>query len=231
MRVRIQKNVEAVPLSNDVIHSRIVEMSSNVLQVVEELIVSPFPFSIQLDESTDVSQCSQLLVFVRYVQQDTRSIKEEFLFCNSLLETTKASDVFEMIKRFFIEQNGRLNLVVSAPMELPQCLVSAVIIVDASERLKSFICKLPLWKRRVESGNFANFPMFEELITQGDGNTISKMLQKEVSKHLDTLQASFEGYFNLESLENDTWVRGPFIIDTDNISDEDLITDDLIGMR
>ena len=108
---------------------------------------------------------------------------------------------------------------------------SAVTIVDASERLKGFICKLPLWKRRVESGNFANFPMFEELIAQGDGNTISKMLQREVSKHSDTLQTSFEGYFNLESLENETWVRGPFIIDTDNISDEDLIKDDLIDMR
>lgn len=101
-----RKKVEAVPLSNDVIHSRIVEMSSNVLkQVIEELNASPFPFSMQLDESTDVSQCSQLLVFVRYVQHETRSIKEEFLFCNSLLGTTKASDVFEMIKSFFTEQN------------------------------------------------------------------------------------------------------------------------------
>ncbi|XP_030765502.1 protein ZBED8-like [Sitophilus oryzae] len=80
-------------------------MSSNVLQVVEELIASPFPFSIQLDESTDVSQCNQLFVFVRYVQQDTCSIKEDFLFCNSLLETAKASDVFEMTKRVFNEQN------------------------------------------------------------------------------------------------------------------------------
>lgn len=101
-----RKKVEAVPLSNDVIHSRIVEMSSNVLkQVIEELNASPFPFSMQLDESTDVSQCSQLLVFVRYEQHETRSIKEEFLFCNSLLGTTKASDVFEMIKSFFTEQN------------------------------------------------------------------------------------------------------------------------------
>lgn len=38
-----RKKVEAVPLSNDVIHSRIVEMSSNVLkQVIEELNASPF---------------------------------------------------------------------------------------------------------------------------------------------------------------------------------------------
>lgn len=58
-------------------------MSSNILQqVIEELNSSPFQFSMQLHESTDVSQCSQLLVFVRYVHHETQSIKEEFLFWN-----------------------------------------------------------------------------------------------------------------------------------------------------
>ncbi|CAG9570793.1 unnamed protein product [Danaus chrysippus] len=375
-----RKKVEAVPLSNDVIHSRIVEMSSNVLkQVIEELNASPFPFSMQLDESTDVSQCSQLLVFVRYVKHDTRSIKEEFLFCDSLLETTKASDVFEMIKKFFIAQNvdwkTKLGSICTdgAPAmlgntsgfaalikkECPHVIIThcvlhrhalasrtmptflkevmstcvkiinfiraralnhrlfkklcqemgsehevllyytevrwlsrgqvlkrlfelreevllflknkenslyeyleredfveglayladifthlneinlslqgfAVTIVDASERLKGFLGKLPLWKRRVESGKFANFPMLEELImqkTQSDGHTTSKKVQKEVSKHLETLQTSFEGYFSPESLEKETWVRSPFLIDIDSISDEDLIKDDLIDMR
>lgn len=99
-----RKKIEGVPLSDDVIHSRIVEMSSNVLQqVVDELKAPPFPFSMQLDESTDVSHCSQLLVFVRYVHNATKTMKEEFLFCNSLTLTTKAVDVFEMIKSFFLK--------------------------------------------------------------------------------------------------------------------------------
>ena len=71
-------------LSNDVIHSRIVDISCNILkQVMEELATTPFPFSMQLGESTDISQCSQLLVFVHYVQAD--AIKEEFLLCEPLL--------------------------------------------------------------------------------------------------------------------------------------------------
>ena len=45
---------------------------------MEELASSPFPFNLQLDESTDVSYCSQLVSFVRYVNGD--KIKEEFLF-------------------------------------------------------------------------------------------------------------------------------------------------------
>ena len=57
----------------------------------------------QFDESYDVSQCSQLLAFVRYAHGE--KIKEDFLFCEPLLETTKAIDVFTMVKEFFEKQN------------------------------------------------------------------------------------------------------------------------------
>ena len=109
----------------------------------------------------------------------------------------------------------------------------ALTIVDASERLKGSLCKLPLWKRRIESGNFANFPMLEELVTQGDGNMmkITSKIQNEMSKHLETLQTSFEGYFSSEQLDKETWVRSPFLIEIYSISDEDLIKDDLMDMR
>jgi hypothetical protein len=61
-----KKQMEAVPLSNDVIISRTVDISFNILQnVTEELAALPFSFSMQLEETTDISQCSQLLVSVR----------------------------------------------------------------------------------------------------------------------------------------------------------------------
>uniref|UniRef100_UPI0035901B2D zinc finger BED domain-containing protein 5-like n=1 Tax=Myxine glutinosa TaxID=7769 RepID=UPI0035901B2D len=52
-----------------------------------------------LDESTDVSSCSQLLAFVSYVKGD--SITEEFLFCHSLERNTRAVDVMENVTEFF----------------------------------------------------------------------------------------------------------------------------------
>jgi len=67
-----RKALESVPLSNDTIQSRITDISANILkQVIEELKTSPFPFSMQLDESSDISNCCQLLVFVRYVHANT----------------------------------------------------------------------------------------------------------------------------------------------------------------
>jgi hypothetical protein len=60
--------LESVPLSNDVIRYRRVYITFDVLkQAFEELAASLCPFSMQLD---DISQCSRLLVFVRYVLVD-----------------------------------------------------------------------------------------------------------------------------------------------------------------
>ena len=73
-------------------------------QVIFDIKIAQFVFfSIQLDESTDVSACSQLMMFCRYFT-DT-SIKKEFLFCFALETNTKAVDVTEKISEFFKCEN------------------------------------------------------------------------------------------------------------------------------
>ncbi|XP_068206220.1 protein FAM200C-like [Palaemon carinicauda] len=97
-----EKKLKQIPLSNDIIHSRIHDMSQDVLQqVITDLKASPFRVSIQLDESTDVSFCNQLMAFVRYVKE--KEGVEEFLFCKPLKTTAKATDVFSLLKEFFLE--------------------------------------------------------------------------------------------------------------------------------
>ena len=56
--------------------------------------------AIQLGESSDVSYCSQLLVFVRYAS-DTANI-EELLFCEPLELTNKGFRVFNRVICFFL---------------------------------------------------------------------------------------------------------------------------------
>jgi hypothetical protein len=81
------KKLEAIPSSKDVIRSRIVDISFNILKhVVEDVEASRFPFSMRLDE----------IIEVCLVHAD--DIREEFLFCESFLETTKAIDILEMVK-------------------------------------------------------------------------------------------------------------------------------------
>jgi len=99
-----------VPLSNDTISSRIDDMSDDILaQVVANLVASPTKFSLQLDETTNVSNLSQLIVFVRYVKGD--EITEEFLFCKPLTTTTKAADVKKLVDDFFRSNGLSWNMV------------------------------------------------------------------------------------------------------------------------
>ncbi|XP_036354669.1 zinc finger BED domain-containing protein 5-like [Octopus sinensis] len=56
-------------------------------------------FAIQVDESTDVANCAQLIIFARYVYDG--DFKEEFLFSYLLESTTKGEDIFQAISTFF----------------------------------------------------------------------------------------------------------------------------------
>lgn len=86
-----EAKISAIPLSNNTVQRRISEMSEEIKAQVINEIKSAGLYSLQLDESTDVAFCSQLLVFARYIHSG--EFKEEFLFCTSLQTTTKAADV------------------------------------------------------------------------------------------------------------------------------------------
>jgi hypothetical protein len=95
--------LQPLSLSNDTIRQRIQDMAYDILsQAVDEIKSCPNGmFSIQLDESTDVTNLAQLLVCVRYVYNDDR--KTEFLLCKSL-EITTTTDIFKVVSYFFEEQ-------------------------------------------------------------------------------------------------------------------------------
>ena len=63
-----------------------------------EIKASPM-FSFQVNESTDLSLCAQLLVFVRYIYSG--HIKEKFLFCGKLDNTKTGADFKKMMTAFF----------------------------------------------------------------------------------------------------------------------------------
>ena len=94
--------LDDISASNDTVSRRINEISLNIKEQVADEIKKSL-FAMQLDESTDVSQFSQLLAFVRHVHEG--NFKEEFLFCKPLKFNTGAEDVSEAVNDFFNE-NG-----------------------------------------------------------------------------------------------------------------------------
>lgn len=89
-----------ISLSDNTVQRRISDMAQDIKeQVISEIKLGLGLFTLQLDETTDVANCSQLLVFVRYVRDN--NFKEEFLFCQDLEATTTGEDVFNMVNSFF----------------------------------------------------------------------------------------------------------------------------------
>ncbi|XP_068242369.1 zinc finger BED domain-containing protein 5-like [Palaemon carinicauda] len=92
--------LESVSVSNNTVQRRIEEMSVDIAdQVVEGVKSSKYGFAIQLDESTDVTNCSQLLFYVRFPQSN--AVKTELLLSQDLSSTTTGKDIFNVLDNFF----------------------------------------------------------------------------------------------------------------------------------
>lgn len=98
---KISNSLKSIPISNDTMRRRINSMGYNIkTQLISRIKQSNY-FAIQLDESTDITNYAQLMVFVRY--QYINQIYEDLLFCRELLTTTRGIDIFEKVNEFFAE--------------------------------------------------------------------------------------------------------------------------------
>ena len=68
-------------------------------------------FSLQIDESTDISGAAQLLENVRYVDAD--SIKETFFFCKEMESHTTGEEIFRVTNNYLKENSLTWNMCVS----------------------------------------------------------------------------------------------------------------------
>ncbi|KAL4098879.1 hypothetical protein QTP88_023397 [Uroleucon formosanum] len=98
-----KRKIAQLSLSDNTVKRRIDELALDIKnQLIHKLKHSVF-FAIQCDESTDVANCCQLLVYCRFINE--QSIAEELLFSQALNSTSKGSDVLSAIDIFF-DQNG-----------------------------------------------------------------------------------------------------------------------------
>ena len=91
--------LNSVSVSNNTIQLRITEMSTDIKeQVITEVQGSKDGFTIQLVESTDVSNYAQLLVYMRYTTKD--AIRSELLLINEMRTTTKGKACSSLLITF-----------------------------------------------------------------------------------------------------------------------------------
>ena len=82
----VANNLAMVPLPNNTAKRRIQEILVDVLQQTIGAVKLSGKFSLQLDETTDISNDAQLMVFVRY--RTSEDYEEQFLLCRPLTKNT-----------------------------------------------------------------------------------------------------------------------------------------------
>ena len=96
---KASNKMKLIPMANDTTKTRMNELPDSIKgQVVSKILSSPF-FVLQLDESTDVANIAQLLVYCSYIT--TKVFKQHFLSCRALQTTTKGDDVIAVLTGFF----------------------------------------------------------------------------------------------------------------------------------
>lgn len=93
------KNVSTVSLSADTVKRRIDDMSCDILETLITKLRKTGKFSLQIDESTDIKNRAQLIIIVRFVDED--SIKEHYFFCKEIPERTTGEEIFRATDDFF----------------------------------------------------------------------------------------------------------------------------------
>lgn len=93
--------IKDIPMSNDIICHRTSLIGNDIQeQLIQLLKKSPW-FAIQIDESTDISNKSICLGYVRFIDHKKEDIVEEIMFCIELETTTTSQNIFDKINFFF----------------------------------------------------------------------------------------------------------------------------------
>ncbi|KAM4555068.1 general transcription factor II-I repeat domain-containing protein 2-like [Odontesthes bonariensis] len=98
-KAEIMSSVKALQLSRHTVTRRCETMAEDVTQQLWKDIKDCECFSLQLDESTDVSDTAQVCIYIRLVLSDM-SAKEELLTVLPMKEHARGQDIFQAFKNF-----------------------------------------------------------------------------------------------------------------------------------
>lgn len=109
------KKLNSVPLSARIVEERISILAENVKEQVIVALKQAKYFAIQLDETTDFSSNSQLMVYVRYKGAD--NFEEELLFCSPLELRSRGIDVYNKVNEYFNAQSLKWENCISVSLD------------------------------------------------------------------------------------------------------------------
>lgn len=108
----IKAAIKSFPLGPATVTRRVESLSEDVdRQVLKDLSLCEY-FSLQLDESLDVTDTAQRIVFVRMAYQDFTT-NEDFLTLLHLKDRTRGEDIFNEFKKYVCENDSPIHKLVA----------------------------------------------------------------------------------------------------------------------
>ena len=111
-KTEIMSAIADVQLGANTVARRVSALSADAVGQLERDMIKCKWFSIQCDESVDAADTAQMAVFVRMVFEDA-STREEFLTLLPLKTTTRGVDIYNVVKKYFVENNVPIEKLVS----------------------------------------------------------------------------------------------------------------------
>jgi hypothetical protein len=73
-------------------------MAEDIIKQITEKNIQKKQFALQLDETIDISNCAQLMVFVRYIDdQYEKGIREQLYCCEEFDTKITGEEIFDLL--------------------------------------------------------------------------------------------------------------------------------------
>ena len=102
---KVARKFETISLSHQTIARRVSDLCKHVLFKLRSIVENCLYFSLALHESTDISDTSELLIFIRTVDENF-TVQEELVKVCFLNEDTKGSNIYAALKSVIHDYEG-----------------------------------------------------------------------------------------------------------------------------
>ncbi|MBN3318392.1 ZBED5 protein, partial [Atractosteus spatula] len=224
------KQLDLVAPSKDAVTRRITDMVDYIKSTLIERVKMSRCFSLQLDESVDVVNLANLLVYVRYDCIKARPMNSRLfgVLCNEMevrrlsrgRVLTRLFELHSEVQMFLHDQQSPLASLFDDPVWLVKLAYLAdtftrlnelnmglqglsLTFFDVSDKITAMKKKLQLFVNKINAGDVSAFPTLENhLHTYGVG--LDAAVRDVIAVHL-------------LSLKEQLWIRNPFTVDDEGI--------------